>query len=147
MVNPLKAIYRRLVIQGQEAAAKEFAVEILEDQTALAARTAKAAGEILDLADKFEEGGNPHKRRVAELLRTGLIRTLETMEGVATGQTTPEEGGKTGQALPLSSGSNSSNGSLHGSTPNALESPQKPLPKKRGRPHKDKSGSPPETKS
>ena len=138
MVNPLKAIYRRLVMQGQEAAAKEVAVELFEDQTKLAARTAKAAGEILDLADKFEEGGNPHKRRVAELLRTGLIRTLESMEGVASGETTPGEGGQAGQAIPLSSSSNDSSTNSTGTTPKALENQTK-LPKKRGRPAKERT--------
>ena len=150
--NPLKETLERLIQQGNETAAQEIALEYFEQQAALAAKAGMVANQTLDLADQMAADGDPHKQRVAAVLKRALVRSLDTMHEVASGQLSAEERRDAlHEALPFSNSSSPSTTRLPDGEPSTsngplaleqeeIEEPQKP---RRGRPPGSKNRSKP----
>src|SRR4051794_2637207 len=137
MSNPLdrlKDLHKKVFVKGQEAVAQEVATEHFEDQQARTQRAAKVAAETIDLADQLAADGNPHKQRLAALIKNSVIGAVEQ---VANGRHEAEEAREALEADPFSGGSPPSEMSLPGSTPKALpQEPTEPPKRRPGRPRK-----------
>jgi hypothetical protein len=141
MPNPLdhlKDLHRKVFTKGQEAVAQEQATEHFEDEQALAQRVMKAAVETIDLADQLAADGNPHKQRLAALIKNSVVGAVEERE---TGRQQAEEAREPVEAGPFAVSSTPSGPSLPDSPPTAsLPGPSEPPKKKRGRPPKHPKG-------
>lgn len=130
----LKALHEKIFVKGQEAVAQEVATEYFEEQQLLTGRVAKAAAETLDLADRLATDDDPHRRRLANLIKDNVLGAVEqaTVAKPAAERREPLE------ASPFSGGSNPSSLSLPSSPPLALpHEPTEPPKPRRGRPRKD----------
>ena len=136
-MNVLKKLYESVFLQGQETVAKKVATEFFLEKNEMDARVGVAANDAIDLANRIAADGDPHKQRLAELLKDKVVQSYETMNQVELGRVLPEEAGAAGQAVPFSSSSNGSTASLPSTSPKALEDETQTPPKaKRGRPRK-----------
>lgn len=134
----LKDLSRKVLGKGVESAAQEAATERFEDEQALAQRVIKAAGETIDLADQLAADGNPHKQRLAAIIKDSVIGAVEEKQ---TGRPQAEEARKPIEASPFAVSSKPSGPSLPDSPPTAsLPAPTKPKKRGRGRPRKEPEG-------
>ncbi len=140
MFDPIKALHRRLFLRFQEAIGHQVATEQFVDQRDLSERVARAANQAIDLVDELAADGNPHKQRVAVIMKDTVVRAVE--EHFATGRHEPQEGGGAAiEADPFPPGGSppSSETSLPGSLAKALPLASSEPPKRgRGRPPKHK---------
>lgn len=130
----LKDIRERVFVQGQETEALKDATDRFEDEQALAQRLLRAASDTIDLADKLAADGNPHKQRLAALIKNKVVGAVEQREE---GRHQAVKEREPIEASPFLSSSKNSEPSLPGSPPTtSLPGPAEPLKKKRGRPPK-----------
>lgn len=138
MPNPLdrlKDLHRKVFTKGQEAVAKEQATEHFEDDQALAQRVMKAAVETIDLAEQLAADGNPHKQRLAAIIKNSVVGAVEERES---GRQQAEKEREPIEAGPFVGSSTPSEQSLPDSRPTAsLPGTSGPPKKKRGRPPKN----------
>lgn len=141
MPNPLdrlKDLHKKVFVKGQEAVAQEEATERFEDEQALTQRVLKAATDTIDLADKLAADGNPHKQRLAALIKNKVVGAVEEQD---TERQQAEKVREPIEASPFAVSLRPSEPSLPGSPPTAsLPAPTEPPPKKRGRPPKHPKG-------
>lgn len=133
----LKDLHKHVFVKGQEAEAQQNATERFEDEQALAQRVLRAATDTIDLADKLAADGNPHKQRLAALIKNKVVGAVEEREEErhrAVKEREPVEASPFHDNPPQLSSSKNSEPSLPGSPPTAsLAGPTEPLKKKRGR--------------
>ncbi len=137
--DSLKALHRKIFVKGQEAVAQEVAAERLEDQQVLTRRAGQVAAETIDFADELAADGNPHKQRLAALIKDSVVGAVE--EHVATGRHEAKEERGAIVADPFLGGSPPLETSLPGSLAKALPHESTEPPKRgRGRPPKHAKG-------
>ncbi len=92
----------------------------------------------LDQADRLAQSGDPHKAKLAALLKERIVGAVDEM---TSGRPPAEEAREAAQASPLLESSGPSATSLPSSPPKELEHrPTEPPKKKRGRPPKNGKG-------
>jgi hypothetical protein len=135
-LDKLKDLRREGYVKGQEAVAREVATQDLTDRQAQMRQAAKVAAETIDLANELAKDGDPHKQRLAALIKDAAVGVADQL---AAGPV-PQEGREAIEETPFSSSGSSqpSATSLPGSTPKALphEAPETPPKRGRGRPRK-----------
>lgn len=136
MPNPLdrlKDLHKKVFVKGQEAVAQEEATERFEGEQALNKRLLKAATDTFDLADQLAKDGDPHKQKLAALIKNRVVGAVEGREE----RHQAEEAREPIEASPFAVSLKPSEPSLPGSPPTAsLPAPSEPPKKKRGRPPK-----------
>lgn len=136
-LDPLKPLHEASFVEGQRAVAKDAAARRLEEQLKTLGKVGQVAAETLDQAERLAEDGDPHKRKLADVIKNGIIGAVDD---AANGRHPAGEAREAVSATPLSSSSSTaSRESLPASTPErpgqgALEPPPK---RKRGRPPKN----------
>lgn len=133
-LDPSKDLHRKIFVRGQEAVAQEFVHGGAKERLEQTQEILRMASDTIDLANAMAKDGDPHKQRIADLIKD---RVAGVAEDVASGAVTTAEGRGAQGASPLSVSSGHLGTSLPGPTPKAL--PHQPLesPKrKRGRPRK-----------
>lgn len=136
MSDPLEHIHGRSFIEGQDAIAKKVSAKRMSEHVAVTGKAVEMAADAIDLADQLAADGNPHKKRLAELLKETAVAAAKQL---AAGGQKLEEGGAAVAADPFSPGSPSPSSTLEGSTPKSLQQEQPPPKRPRGRPRKNQS--------
>lgn len=136
-VSPLKKLHQDTFYLGQEAEAREAALEFLKS---LADRATKLSIETLEMADKLAADGDPHKKLIAGTIKDRVVMAFNE---IASGRPSQgAEGGDAQRATPFSNSSPRSettserlSGPSPAPEPKTLSQPA-PTPRKRGRPPK-----------
>lgn len=138
-LDPLKPLHEASFVEGQRAVAKDVTARRFEEQLKTLGKVGQAAAETLDQADRLAQDGDPHKKRLAELIKQGVVGAVGEM---TTGRPPAEEARGAAQATPLLESSEPSATSLPTTPPpKELEhKPSEPPKKKRGRPPKNAKG-------
>jgi hypothetical protein len=136
-LDKLKNLRREVFVKGQEAVAQEVAAQDHIETQKLVKDGMVAAFDTITLANELAKDGDPHKRQLAELIKSSIVGAA----GQATANPAPQAGREALEANPFV-GSNSLESSPS-SEANSPDSTPKALPEKRlpGRPRKD--GQPP----
>jgi hypothetical protein len=137
-LDPLKSLHEASFVEGQRAVAKDVAARRFEEKLRTLGKVGQAAAETLDQADRLAQGGDPHKRKLATLIKESVVGAVDEM---TTGRPSAEEAREAVQASPLLESSGPSATSLPSSTPKELENtPVEPPKRGRGRPPKNPKG-------
>src|SRR4051794_30602249 len=99
MSDPLKEIHGRSFVEGQDALAKQLSAKRMSEHVATTEKVVDIAAEAVDLADQLAADGNPHKKRLAELLKDTAVKAAEQL---AAGGQKLEEGAAAAAADPFS---------------------------------------------
>src|SRR4051794_127605 len=112
-LEPLKPLHEASFVEGQRAVAKEVTDRRFQEQLKSLGQVGQTAAETLDQAEQFAKDGDPHKRRLAALIKN---RVVGAVDEATTGRPPAEEAREAAQASPLLESSPSSIPSLPGST-------------------------------
>lgn len=138
----LKKLHEKVFMEGQKTAAQEAAAAHLADRVEVMAKASQMATDAFDLANQLAADGDPHKKRVVEILKDSVLRSLQAMDEVSSGDlTSVERRAAVKEAAPFSVESRPSetpslNGPPSSSDTKALthEPPAGEVRRKRGRP-------------
>lgn len=129
----LRKIHERSFVEGQAAQAQQNSAELLKQRAEALKAAAAVAEETIDLADQLAASGDPHKRKIAEAIKTAISGGVVAMANPG------GEGREAPEAAPfvpgLSGNSPASLPSSPGST-KSLPQPEPPPKRGRGRPRK-----------
>src|SRR4051794_14229542 len=115
--DPLDPLHEGSFLEGQRAVAKQVSARRFEEQLKTLGHVGQMAAETLDQADQLAQGGDPHKQRLAALIKNSVVGAVDEM---TTGRPRAEEARGAVEASPLSDGSTSSMATLPGSMPKQL---------------------------
>lgn len=142
-MNPferLKRLYQEAFVMGQEMVAQEQAAKDVMENQSVIQEAAKAAKDTIDLANELAADNDPHKKRLAALIKDYAVGGVEQ---VTTDRLPAEEGRVIEAGSPFSGDSQSSRARLPDSPkPLPLTPPPPPQPPRRGpgRPRKRPQG-------
>lgn len=138
--DPLKPLHEASFVEGQRAIANDITAQRFKEQLKTLGEVGDVAAETLDQAERIAQGGDPHKAKLANILKERIIGAVDQM---TSGRPPAEEARGAAQASPLLESSGPSATSLPSSPPKELEHrpTEPPEPKRgRGRPKKKPQG-------
>lgn len=141
--DPLKPLHEASFVEGQRAVANDVTAQRIKEIAKSLGQVGDVVAETLDQADRIAQDGDPHKQKLAALMKEGLLGAVSQM---TTGRPPAEEAREAAQATPLlSKNSEPSATSLPSSPPKPKKlehrPPEPPEQKRgRGRPRKKPQG-------
>lgn len=132
MSDPLDKLYKKSFLEGQEMEAQKAAAAHFGVKMEATKHAVEVAAEIIDLADQLASDGNPHKRRLAEVIKASVIGGAQQLTSPGQG-----DGGTSPEALPFSGVSPNSETTSPDSTKALPHEPSSAPKRGRGRPRKN----------
>lgn len=138
--DPLRPLHEASFVEGQRAVASDITAQRFKEQLKTLGEVGDVAAETLDQADRIAQSGDPHKAKLANILKNRIVGAVDEM---TSGRPPAEEAREAAQASPLLESSEPTAPSLPASPPKTLEHrpTEPPKPKRgRGRPPKNAKG-------
>lgn len=137
-LEPVDRLHKASFVEGQRAVANDITSQRLKEHFKTLGEVGDVAAETLDQAERIAQSGDPHKAKLANILKDRIVGAVDDM---TSGRPPAEEAREAAQASPLLENSGPTATSLPSSPPKVLEHrPSEPPKKKRGRPPKNTKG-------